>query len=211
MTRLRRYRRLLFVVAPMALAMTAAETTTLVAQPTDVVVVKDFMFSEPSCVTGELVVLTGTLRHHFKITTDSSGGVHVNDYYAVNGRGYGEPTHASYVASDEQLQSTNFPGPTFVYQVVFNTKVIRMGETVPGIERKAPLAPTTGGEVMGEAEVEYATEMPAEQEVEFAARGLTPGSVYTLVVDGREVTTVTADPRGRIAIELNVPLPGALR
>src|SRR5688572_13074761 len=63
------------------------------------------------------------------------------------------------------------------------------------IERKAALAPTTGGEVMGEAEVEYATEMPAEQEVEFAARGLTPGSVYTLVVDRREVTTVTADPR----------------
>jgi hypothetical protein len=77
------------------------------------------------------------------------------------------------------------------------------------IERKAALAPTTGGEVMGEAEVEFATEMPADQEVEFAARGLEVGATYTLVVDGREVASVVADPRGRIAIELEVPLPGA--
>jgi hypothetical protein len=77
------------------------------------------------------------------------------------------------------------------------------------IERKAALAPTTGGEVMGEAEVEFATEMPADQEVEFAARGLEVGATYTLVVDGRQVASVKADPRGRIAIELEVPLPGA--
>ncbi len=77
------------------------------------------------------------------------------------------------------------------------------------IERKAALAPTTGGEVMGEAEVEFATEMPADQEVEFAARGLQVGATYTLVVDGREVASVVADPRGRIAIEFEVPLPGA--
>jgi hypothetical protein len=76
------------------------------------------------------------------------------------------------------------------------------------IERKAALAATTGGEVMGEAEVEFVREMPADQEVEFAARGLVAGEAYSLVVDGREVATVTADPRGRIAIELEVPLPG---
>jgi len=77
------------------------------------------------------------------------------------------------------------------------------------IERKAALALTAGGEVMGEAEVEFATEMPVDQEVEFAARGLEVGATYTLVVDGREVASVVADPRGRIAIELEVPLPGA--
>jgi hypothetical protein len=76
------------------------------------------------------------------------------------------------------------------------------------IERKAPLAATTGGEVVGEAEVEFATEMPADQEVEFAARGLTAGARYTLIVDGREVAAVVAESRGRIAIELRVPLPG---
>ena len=77
------------------------------------------------------------------------------------------------------------------------------------IERKAALAATTGGEVMGEAEVEFATEMPADQEVEFAARGLDAGATYTLLVDGREIASVAADARGRIAIERNVPLPGA--
>jgi hypothetical protein len=77
------------------------------------------------------------------------------------------------------------------------------------IERKAALAPMAGGEVVGEAEVEFDTEMPADQEVEFAARGLTAGATYTLVVDGRAVASVVADPRGRIAIELEVPLPGA--
>jgi hypothetical protein len=77
------------------------------------------------------------------------------------------------------------------------------------IERKAALALTTTGEVMGEAEVEFATELPADQEVEFAARGLEVAATYTLVVDGREVASVVADPRGRIALELEVPLPGA--
>jgi hypothetical protein len=76
-------------------------------------------------------------------------------------------------------------------------------------ERKAALSLTAGDEVMGEAEVEFATEMPADQEVEFAARGLEAGATYSVVVDGREVASVVADRRGRIAIELEVPLPGA--
>jgi hypothetical protein len=71
------------------------------------------------------------------------------------------------------------------------------------------LVAPTGGEVRGEAEVEFATEMAVDQEVEFTARGLVPGATYTMVVDGRGVGTVTADPRGRIAVELEVPLPGA--
>jgi hypothetical protein len=93
--------------------------------------------------------------------------------------------------------------------VVLHGTFMLVEEEDDDIERKAALAPRTGGEVMGEAEVEFATEMPADQEVEFAARGLTAGATYTLVVDGREVASVVADPRGRIAIELSVPLPGA--
>jgi hypothetical protein len=77
------------------------------------------------------------------------------------------------------------------------------------IERKAALATVTSGEVMGEAEVEFATEIPVDQEVEFAARGLVPGAAYTLIVDGREVARVNADERGRIAVEFDVPLPRA--
>ena len=94
-------------------------------------------------------------------------------------------------------------------KVVLRGTFMLVEEEDDDIERKAPLAPVSGGEVMGEAEVEFATEMPADQEVEFAARGLTVGATYTLVVDAREVASVAADPRGRIAIELNVPLPGA--
>ena len=82
-------------------------------------------------------------------------------------------------------------------------------EEADDIERKAALASGSDGEVMGEAEVEFATEMPVEQEVEFTARGLIAGAVYGLFVDGREVAAVAADPRGRIAIELDVRLPGA--
>lgn len=94
-------------------------------------------------------------------------------------------------------------------KVVLRGTFMLVEEEDDDIERKAALALTTGGEVMGEAEVEFATEMPADQEVEFAARGLEVGATYTLVVDGRAVASVVADPRGRIAIELEVPLPGA--
>jgi hypothetical protein len=94
-------------------------------------------------------------------------------------------------------------------EIVLRGTFMLVEEEDDDIERKAALAATTGGEVMGEAEVEFATEMPAAQEVEFAARGLVAGATYTLVVDGRVVATVAADPRGRIAIELEVPLPGA--
>lgn len=94
-------------------------------------------------------------------------------------------------------------------EVVLRGTFTLVEEEDDDIERKAALAPPAGGEVMGEAEVEFATEMPADQEVEFAARGLTVGATYVLVVDGRELASVTADVRGRIAIELSVALPGA--
>jgi hypothetical protein len=94
--------------------------------------------------------------------------------------------------------------------VVLRGTFMLVEEEDDDIERKAALAPPTGGQVVGEAEVEFATELPTDQEVEFAARELTAGATYRLVVDGRQVASVVADPRGRIAIELEVPLPGAL-
>jgi hypothetical protein len=83
--------------------------------------------------------LTGTIRHHFKMTVDSSLGVHIDDYYSAHGSGSGfdvltDPgllmPVASYTASDEQLQSTNIPVNNFEYNAVFNTRVIRQAETV---------------------------------------------------------------------------------
>ena len=92
--------------------------------------------------------------------------------------------------------------------VVLRGTFMLVEEEDDDIERKAALARPTGGEAIGEAEVEFATEMPTDQEVEFAARELAAGVTYSLVVDGRRVASVVADPRGRIAVELKVPLPG---
>ena len=94
-------------------------------------------------------------------------------------------------------------------EVVLRGTFMLVEEEDDDIERKAALTPTNGGEATGEAEVEFAAEMPVEQELEFAAGGLTAGATYSLVVDGREITAVAADRRGRVAIELEVPLPGA--
>jgi hypothetical protein len=94
--------------------------------------------------------------------------------------------------------------------VVLQGTFMLVEEEDDDIERKAALARPTGGGDIGEAEVEFATEMPTDQEVEFAARELTAGVTYQLVVDGSQVASVVADARGRIAVELKVPLPGAL-
>lgn len=61
----------------------------------------------------------------------------------------------------------------------------------------------------GDAEVEFAKDQPKEQEVEFLGRDLSPGAEYTLVIDGHEVAKAAADQRGRVEIEVKVPLPGA--
>ena len=94
--------------------------------------------------------------------------------------------------------------------VVLRGTFMLVEEEDDDIERKAALARPAGGGVFGEAEVEFATETPTDQEVEFSARELTAGATYRLVVDERQIATVVADPRGRIAVELTVPLPGAL-
>jgi hypothetical protein len=122
------------VMAAVACAGTAAAGTTV----TDVTVVKPAEMAVPNpCIPSELVLLTGTIRHRFKITVDDSGGTHIQDHYTAQGSGSGydasdvlflDPV-AGYSFSDEQLQHTNFPNPTFEYTAVFYTKVIRRGET----------------------------------------------------------------------------------
>ena len=78
-------------------------------------------------------------------------------------------------------------------------------------ERKAPLAPTSiDPDAAGEAEVEVSgTGNSRRQEVEFSVHNLAANTAYTFVIDGRVFTTATTDGRGRIALERNVPLPGA--
>jgi hypothetical protein len=73
------------------------------------------------------------------------------------------------------------------------------------IERVAPLvAVASQVTAKGEAEVEYQTDAPAEQEVELSVSGLTAGTEIAFVIDGTKIGTARADNRGRVSIELAV-------
>jgi len=63
----------------------------------------------------------------------------------------------------------------------------------------------------GEAEVEYETNAPSEQEVELTLTGVTAGAEINFVIDGQRVATTKADQRGRVAIEVAVKAGGNLR
>ena len=56
----------------------------------------------------------------------------------------------------------------------------------------------------GEAEVEYQSDTPTEQEVELTVRGLNAGTAIAFVIDGQRVATGTADRRGEVEIEVTV-------
>jgi hypothetical protein len=74
------------------------------------------------------------------------------------------------------------------------------------VERKADLTATSGG-ARGEAEIEISAGAgrATKQKLEVEVEGLTAGSSFTVVVDGRSVATITADPRGKADVELSTP------
>jgi hypothetical protein len=94
-------------------------------------------------------------------------------------------------------------------QVVLTGKFVVIEEEDDDIERKATLTPTSvDADALGEAEVEVdRTGNPRRQEVEFSVANVQPGAVFTLLIDGRVVATVTADSRGRASHERDVPMP----
>lgn len=90
-------------------------------------------------------------------------------------------------------------------QTVLSGQFQAVEEDDDDVERKAPLAPTgTDADAAGEAEVEFAKDAPAEQEVEFSIRNVAPNASFTFVIDGKTIATATADARGRANVELNV-------
>ena len=94
-------------------------------------------------------------------------------------------------------------------QVVLRGQFVQSDEQDDDIERKATLEPTgVDGDAAGEAEVEFSTGTPAEQELEFSIRNVQPGAVFVFAIDGHEVTTATADRRGRVELELEPGIPG---
>lgn len=73
------------------------------------------------------------------------------------------------------------------------------------LERPATLEPTgLDPDASGEAEVEWAKDAPAQQEVEFTVRNLPPNTALTFAIDGVQVGTATTDSRGRAELEIDV-------
>jgi hypothetical protein len=94
-------------------------------------------------------------------------------------------------------------------QVVLRGQFAVADEQDDDIERRASLEPTgVDADAAGEAEVEFSKAAPTKQEIEFSVRNLQAGVAFTLVIDGIDVATATADRRGRAEVEVNVPLPG---
>jgi hypothetical protein len=79
------------------------------------------------------------------------------------------------------------------------------GDDAGEVERHAKLTSSAQHiKATGEAEVEYQTDDPTEQEVELTVTGLTAGTAITFMIDGKRVSTATADKRGGVDIELAV-------
>jgi hypothetical protein len=75
------------------------------------------------------------------------------------------------------------------------------------LERQATLTPTPeGGQASGEAELEYSKSEPNTQEIEFEVSGVPARAIVTLVLDGRDVISATADDKGRADAEFDVPI-----
>jgi len=73
------------------------------------------------------------------------------------------------------------------------------------VERQAPLTATAdGGQASGEAEIEYSKDKPNVQEIEFEVAGVPARAIVTLVLDGRDVISATADDKGRAKAEFDV-------
>jgi hypothetical protein len=97
-------------------------------------------------------------------------------------------------------------------QVVLSGPFEAAEEEDDDVERKALLRPTgIDADAAGEAEVEFSRSAPSSQEVELSVRNLTAGATYTFVIDGTDVAAVTADPRGRAEVELDIRMPGGAR
>ena len=114
----------------------------------------------------------------------------------------------SQVASADFSQATTAEAKNAQGQVVLSGKFV-VSEEDDDAERKATLAPTgIDTDASGKAEVEVSGSGDSRrQEVEFSVRNVQPTAVFTLVIDGRVFATGTADNRGRLEIERDVPLP----
>ena len=86
-------------------------------------------FGDDNPCTGEPVVFTGTVHHVMTVTTDSSGGYHLDDNLSVQASGI-SATLVSYTMSDRTFLSINLPSTQGGEETFnFTTRVTRAGES----------------------------------------------------------------------------------
>ena len=79
------------------------------------------------------------------------------------------------------------------------------GDNAKEVERKAALtALGADGKLAGETEIEYETDKPDVHEIEFNVKGVPARAIVTLVLDGRDVVSATANDKGEAEAEVNV-------
>ena len=82
-----------------------------------------------------------------------------------------------------------------------------VGNDADNIERLATLTATPdGGQAKGDAELEYKKAEPNTQEIEFEVTGVPARAIVTLVLDGKDVISATADDKGAAEAEFDVPI-----
>ena len=89
--------------------------------------------------------------------------------------------------------------------LVRGTFAATAGDTDKEVERKAALAAIgAASKVAGEAEIEYHTDKPDVHEIEFNVTGVPARAIVTLVLDGKDVVSATANDKGEAEAEVNV-------
>jgi hypothetical protein len=92
-------------------------------------------------------------------------------------------------------------------KVLLRGNFASVGKDADNVERLATLTATPeGGQASGDAELEYDKAKPNMQEIEFEVAGVPPRAILTLVLDGRDVISATADDKGRAEAEFDVPI-----
>ena len=88
-------------------------------------------FGDNNPCTGEPVVFTGTVHHVMTVTTDGSGGIHLDDNLSMQGSGT-SATLVSYTMSDRQFLSINLPSTQGAEETInVTTRITRAGESLP--------------------------------------------------------------------------------
>jgi hypothetical protein len=120
--------RCVLVLVPVLAALVGVPATS--AGP-GVVLDEPFAIIDDNPCTGEPVVFTGTVHHVMTLTTDSSGGSHLDDNLDIHASGI-SATLVSYTMSDRQFLSINVPSSEGAETTVnFTTRITRAGESFP--------------------------------------------------------------------------------